>query len=294
MMRTTRQSPPTLKPSKSPPPRSYSAAIAFEAVTAASASSHANLTTSAAPPTPLYVPGLPGGRPGGDRGNAYQAASPREYGNCEIVDTSQPWPCEKAFQECQRETVGKTHQRLYLLASKQPLRRFGERKMAATDTRSPSQVMSLWAAGLVLMVAMLGHALLSAPTSHASVYQDQEFYRLLTDPDQDDPLVIWNFPGVRSQGIAVCQREDAGEAPYDALLDLTKRRGGPYTFDDANNISSSAKVVYCPWHGSWPDAPGGPQGVTESRPISPRPVYPPLMWSPPVWSPPPAPPRPGL
>ena len=140
--------------------------------------------------------------------------------------------------------------------------------------------LAVFTAALAILAALLGHALLSAPTSHASVYQDQEFYWLLTEPDQERPLVIWDFPLVRSQGIRNCQQMDSGETPMQALYHLDRRYGGPYIFDDANNIVSSAAVIYCPWHGSWPDTPGGPQDRTESRAISPLPVYPPLMWSP--------------
>ncbi len=150
----------------------------------------------------------------------------------------------------------------------------------ASTTRSPSRVMSL-AAGLVLMVAMLGRALLSAPTSHASVHQDQEFYFLLTEPNQDHPMVISDFPLVRSQGIQACQREDSGETPMQVTDNLDRRYGGPYLFDDASNITSTAEVIYCPWHLSMPVSEGGGgQGVTESCPVNPPPVYPPLMWSP--------------
>ncbi|WP_131829185.1 DUF732 domain-containing protein [Mycobacterium numidiamassiliense] len=148
----------------------------------------------------------------------------------------------------------------------------------ATTTRSPIRVLSI--GFLVLMVAMVGYALLSAPTSHASVHQDQEFYWLLTEPDQDNPMAIWDFPLVRSQGIQDCREMDFGETPMQALYHLDRRHGGPYMFEDANGISSAATVIYCPWHGSWPDMPGGPQERTESRPVNPLPVYPPLMWSP--------------
>jgi hypothetical protein len=140
--------------------------------------------------------------------------------------------------------------------------------------------LAVFSAPLVILAALLGHALLSAPTSHASVYQDQEFYWLLTDPNQERPMVIWDFPLVRSQGIQNCQQMDFGETRMQALYHLDRRYGGPYIFDDANSIVSSATVIYCSWHGGLPDTPGGPQDPNESRPISPRPVYPPLMWSP--------------
>jgi hypothetical protein len=140
--------------------------------------------------------------------------------------------------------------------------------------------LAVFTAALAILAELLGHALLSAPTSHASVDQDQDFYWLLTEPNQSHPMVIWNFPLVRSQGIQVCQQADAGATPMQALYQLDRDYGGPYVFEDASSISAAAHVIYCPWHGSWSDAPGGPQGGRESRPIYPRPVYPPLMWSP--------------
>jgi hypothetical protein len=100
--------------------------------------------------------------------------------------------------------------------------------------------------------------------------QDHDFYWLLTEPDQDHPMVIWNFPLLRSQGIAACEREDAGETPYQALKDLQFPHG-VYTFDEANAITSAAEVVYCPWHGA---SVSTPEWVNTSDPVYPRPVYP--------------------
>src|ERR1700739_3192667 len=68
---------------------------------------------------------------------------------------------------------------------------------------------------------------------------DAQFFWLLTEPNQERPMVIWNFPIVRSQGIAACQREDAGETPYQATKDL-QYPNGPYTFDDAHSITPAA------------------------------------------------------
>lgn len=126
---------------------------------------------------------------------------------------------------------------------------------------------------------------LAAP-AQADANQDQRFYRLLTDPDQDHPLVILNFALVRSQGIAACQRVDAGETPYHALKDM-QYPNGPYTFDEANDISSTAETIYCPWHQVSLSA---PDWATTPDPVSWQPVYPPLAWYPT----PPPPPRPPL
>ena len=61
--------------------------------------------------------------------------------------------------------------------------------MATTDTRSPSRVMSLSAAGLVLMVAMLGHVLLSPPKATADpalTHEESEYVSLLAKGDPAD------------------------------------------------------------------------------------------------------------
>ena len=114
--------------------------------------------------------------------------------------------------------------------------------------------------------------------ARADASQDQEFYRLLTEPDQTHPMQIWNFPAVRSQGIEACRLEDAGESPYEATKSL-EQPNGPYTWDAANNVASSAEVVYCPWHAA-PQG-GGSSWVDTSNPVYPPPAYPPLAWYPP-------------
>ena len=133
------------------------------------------------------------------------------------------------------------------------------------------------AAALLLGLAAIGTVGLAAP-AHADATQDQHFYRLLTEPNQDYPMVIWNFPLVRSQGIASCQREDAGETPIQSTYFLDRRYGGPYTFEYANDITSSADTIYCPWHQTALSTPGW---AHTPDPISWRPVYPPLAWYPP-------------
>jgi predicted lipoprotein with Yx(FWY)xxD motif len=120
--------------------------------------------------------------------------------------------------------------------------------------------------------------LVTASPARADETQDQEFYRLLTDPDQTHPMTIWNFAEVRSEAIASCQRQDAGESPYRATTDL-ERPSGPYTFDDANNITSSAATIYCPWHNA-PPPPEDGSWVNASAPVYPPPVYPRLAWYP--------------
>jgi hypothetical protein len=116
---------------------------------------------------------------------------------------------------------------------------------------------------------------LAAP-AQADADQDQRFYRLLTDPDQDHPMVIWNFALVRSLGIATCQREDGGDTPYEATEAL-EHPNGPYNFDDADNVASAARTIYCSWHQAGLNA---PHWVTTSNPVNPPPVYPPQAWYP--------------
>jgi hypothetical protein len=121
-----------------------------------------------------------------------------------------------------------------------------------------------------LAITSLG---LAAP-AQADARQDQDFYWLLTDPNQDHPMVIWNFALVRSLGIATCQREDAGDTPYAAAKAL-EHPNGPYTWDVANDVASAAETIYCSWHHT--DA---PNSVNTSNPVYPPPAYPPQVWYP--------------
>lgn len=133
---------------------------------------------------------------------------------------------------------------------------------------------------VVAGLAIFGAVALAVP-SNATVAQDQQFHRLLTRPDQENPMLIWDLSLVRSQGVGVCQRQDSGLTAMQALYELDQRYGGGYPFEIASSISSAANVIYCPWHSSTSTG-----GVGVSRPVYPRPVYPPLMWSPPSVYPP--------
>jgi hypothetical protein len=115
---------------------------------------------------------------------------------------------------------------------------------------------------------------LAAP-AQADEKQDAEFYRLLTT-DEQHPMTVWDFPGIRGQGIAVCEKEDRGEPPHLAVKDL-QYPNGPYSYDDAVSIATSAETVYCPSHTD-ESLPGG--GRMMSTPIYPPPTYPPIMWTP--------------
>ena len=87
---------------------------------------------------------------------------------------------------------------------------------------------------------------------------DAQFYRLLTDPDQDYPMVIWNFPLVKGQALWVCQRQN-WVSPYEATKEL--EASGAYAWDAARSIGSAGTVIYCPQNGyaplgKWPSPAG--------------------------------------
>jgi hypothetical protein len=128
--------------------------------------------------------------------------------------------------------------------------------------------------GITIMAGLAFVSVGLATPAMADVGQDQDFYRLLTEPGRNS-MVIWNFPLVRSQGIAVCQRNDGGETPYQAFKDI-QSPNGPYTLDDAISIATAAETIYCPWHGTGSE----PGWASTPTPISWRPVYPPLAWYP--------------
>jgi hypothetical protein len=75
---------------------------------------------------------------------------------------------------------------------------------------------------------------------------DASFYRLLTGhPEDPDNMTIWNFPLVKAQGLRACQLETSGMSGV-SVRDAIAAEG--YTWEDANNIASSADVAYCPWN----------------------------------------------
>jgi hypothetical protein len=138
---------------------------------------------------------------------------------------------------------------------------------------------------LVTVMAGLAFATVGlAGPVQADANQDQEFYQLLTQPNQKHPMVITHFPLVRSQAIASCRYMDAGQTPLQAADDLDLRYGGPFPWDDASQISSTAGVVYCPWHDQGLEA--NPDWAATPTPADWQPVYPPLAWDPPSPQPP--------
>lgn len=104
---------------------------------------------------------------------------------------------------------------------------------------------------LVGIGLLAGSALALAPFASADPAafstDDETFYRLLTEGDEEDPgLTITNFPLVRAQGLLACQRQDDGVDGLDTVHMLQAE--GPYSFDVANSIVSAAVVTYCRQH----------------------------------------------
>jgi hypothetical protein len=104
--------------------------------------------------------------------------------------------------------------------------------------------------------ALLGGALLGTGTASAdtgaafsypsSASADATFYDLLTTgSDVRTPMSVWNFPLVRAQGLEACQRWSNGATLLDPIYNLMAE--GPYSFDQANTITSSAATAYCEW-----------------------------------------------
>lgn len=74
---------------------------------------------------------------------------------------------------------------------------------------------------------------------------DQRFAYYVTHDESTPWFVIMDFELVKAQGLRNCQLQANGVDSLDALYDI--QRSGGYTFDQANNIASSAEVIYCPW-----------------------------------------------
>jgi hypothetical protein len=108
--------------------------------------------------------------------------------------------------------------------------------------------------GLAVAVAAVGIATTAnADTGGASGYSndpnaDARFYHLLTGyPEDSDNMTIWNFPLVKAQGLRACRENDIpGTRTIDVIDELAA--SGPYTWEEASNIVSSAITIYCPWN----------------------------------------------
>jgi hypothetical protein len=79
------------------------------------------------------------------------------------------------------------------------------------------------------------------PRDEIEKCQDNTFRTLLIDDG-----VLFSFNLEKRQGQHVCDLQEAGMRPVDAVYELM--RDGGYPWDIANSISSAATVAYC-WHG---------------------------------------------
>jgi hypothetical protein len=75
---------------------------------------------------------------------------------------------------------------------------------------------------------------------------DARFYWLLTEPNQEHPMVIWNFPLVKAQALQGCQAQSNGLSSLETVYAIQNTFG--YSFGDANSIHSAADVIYCRWN----------------------------------------------
>ncbi len=111
--------------------------------------------------------------------------------------------------------------------------------MATTTICSPSRGLSLWAAGLVLMAAMLSHALLSPPRASAAcpplTHDEWEYVSLLAGgyPDEGIPGI-----GPTPDG-SLCDLAGGGHAiAYDLRRGVTESA-------EANKICSRDAYLTC-------------------------------------------------
>ena len=76
--------------------------------------------------------------------------------------------------------------------------------------------------------------------------QDADFDRLImcdTNPGSGCMVTVSDFGLLRNQALWVCRLQDEGMDLREAIYAL--KRAGPYSFDQANNISAAATVAYC-------------------------------------------------
>jgi hypothetical protein len=91
-----------------------------------------------------------------------------------------------------------------------------------------------------------------AVPAHADPEQDQHFYELL------DPSILnmSYFEMYKMQAMTACMRMDGGQPDLDLIHDMQRMYG--YSFDQASEIKSAGKVIYCPWNLGRPLSPPPP------------------------------------
>jgi hypothetical protein len=122
--------------------------------------------------------------------------------------------------------------------------------MTTTCTRPRSRVLSVWAAGVVLVVAMLGHVVLSAPQASASctlTAQDDQYIHLLAmknmihSPDYTDCHMA-----AEGRWFAYQVRNSADPLGTARSLVQMVIDGTPMSADQAEWEVESAIYVYAP------------------------------------------------
>src|SRR4051794_20102961 len=73
---------------------------------------------------------------------------------------------------------------------------------------------------------------------------DNNYYYLLTTGS--NPIIVTNFPLLITQGQNACHSMAVGGGALDAIHALMVE--GPYSFETANRIVTTAGNVYCPSH----------------------------------------------
>ena len=108
--------------------------------------------------------------------------------------------------------------------------------MTTTNMRSPSRVLSLLAAGLVLVVALLGMA---APTAHAEA-PDEAFLAALRSQGID----ATSPAAANAAGHAVCADLDHCKTPLDVAHDVVNSTN--QVDSHAGYLVGSGVAAYCP------------------------------------------------
>jgi Protein of unknown function (DUF732) len=102
-------------------------------------------------------------------------------------------------------------------------------------------VIGAFIAAGALAAATVGTASTASADTGGYSNSDALYYQDLTTGE--DAITVSNFPLLVDQGREACQRMAEGASTQDAIYALMAE--GPYSFDTANSIVSSAGVTYC-------------------------------------------------
>ncbi len=102
-------------------------------------------------------------------------------------------------------------------------------------------VIGAFIAAGALAAATVGAASTASADTGGYSAADALYYRGLTTGEY--AITVSNFPLLVAQGQEACQRMAVGASTQDAIYALMAE--GPYSFDTANSIVSTAGVTYC-------------------------------------------------